>query len=427
MAVTKAEGDDSRRNLLLLATIYTAYSSIRTGSAVVLPLTAKTLLQSTLGGAEYSTLYQLPYAVWLLTDVLIAGPIAYLMHRHGRRSIFMLGAACCLAGSFVAFGILRYAGMWPRLAFSMWLMGLVLLAGTGVGEFVRYAAPEAAREDERNRTVSLVLCGGGVMSALGPLCSSLASSIQGDDAVELYGYSYFFLFAAGFSLTALVSACLLRLPAPEAAMSTDPGSYSALCRPEIMVAIVCQFLVQFAMVGPSAGLPLAMGTLLGLEHGTWLISGCAVVHVFCMFAPGFASGAYIQRLGTRPCMFGGVCVMSFGLILGILSVETWAFYVCLALVGLGWHVAFIASTLLLVRVDSAELAKASSVNETLRFLANAVAALLSATWSWYWLLVACLLSCLAAMAVVCIQALWETRARAKGAADVESCKDQFTP
>jgi len=91
------------RNVILLGAIFSLYFALRSGCVVVLPLACKHLLQDELAGATHSPLYQLPLALWFLSDVGLATPNAVFMRRYGRRAGFSLGACVGLVAAVGAF------------------------------------------------------------------------------------------------------------------------------------------------------------------------------------------------------------------------------------------------------------------------------------------------------------------------------------
>merc|ERR1711865_49087 len=131
--------------------------------------------------------------------------------------------------------------------------------------------------------------------------------------------------------------------------------------------------------------PLAIEELEGgsLKKGDILISGCIVCHVLAMFLPGFVTGDVIQKVGVFPVMITGLLLQGAANIVMIANHSLASFYVGLILLGLGFNCAFTSGTLLLIRSHSLEeRARVTSVNETLRFTANACGILLSSSLRW---------------------------------------------
>jgi len=388
------------RNLFFLAIVFTCYFGLRSGSLVVLPMACKSLLSAELGGASHSALYELPLALWMVFDIFLAGLNARVMQAYGRRAGFMLGSSVCFFGCVLSFLVLRFLDQHVWLAFILLNVAVLVISAIGVGEFVRYAAAEAVKDDSRRSDmVSLTIAGGAIASTVGPISASVSSML--DPESELHGDSYYFLFAAGFCLISLAAGWMLELPSVSSGTSEPTGAaniWSILMRRKVWTAILAQVGVQFAMVAPMTAVPLAMQielTSVDLDDSDWTISGCVMLHVFGMFSTGLVTGYFRigDRLGANLTMCSGLLIQGIGMVLGLLFTTVWSFYVALYLIGVGWNIAFVAGTMLLLRSHSPEeRMKVGATNEGLRFTANAIAALLSSSLPWRILLIVSLVT-----------------------------------
>eukprot|EP00408_Alexandrium_pacificum_P041823 CAMPEP_0171259154 /NCGR_PEP_ID=MMETSP0790-20130122/54778_1 /TAXON_ID=2925 /ORGANISM="Alexandrium catenella, Strain OF101" /LENGTH=447 /DNA_ID=CAMNT_0011727413 /DNA_START=15 /DNA_END=1358 /DNA_ORIENTATION=- len=379
-----------QRNMLALAVLFTIYFGFRSGCTVVLPLASKELLKDQLQGAEYSPLYQMPFAIWFGMDILLAVPNAFFMRRWGRRPGFLLGACGSFIGSLCAFAVLRFCQE-RTLAFVLLNASIMIMSSIGMCEFVRYAAAEACSDpDRKSVVVSRVVSGAAIMSMVGPFSASLASS--SDESSSLNGYSTFFLGAAGFSVVAMLAAACLRLPPVGGAVGADAPPtqrlHHLLTRPEVASAILAQVAVQFAMIAPMSAVPLRMEDHFpGMRAADFRISSCVVLHVFCMFAPGFVTGELIKRFSLVPVMSAGLLFQAASMATAIVGAIAGAslanYYVALGMLGIGWNLAFVSSTMVLLDSHTpAERTKVTSANEVIRFAANAVGVLVSSTVPW---------------------------------------------
>jgi len=379
------------------------YFGFRSGSLIVLPLSCKRLLQDELGGELHSPLYQVPLALWFVMDMLIAAPNALFMQRYGRRLGFMIGSSCGVAASCGAFFVLRFLGHRVWLAFVLLNVVVVLMSVIGMAEFVRFAAAEACADDgRRSKVVSRVISGGAILSMVGPFSASAGELF--DDGHELSGFANFFLFTAGFGMIALIAASALRLP-PAAGRGSP--SETPICqilkRPKVWSAIFAQVAVQFAMVAPMSATPLRMDHTVAApdEPASFFVSCCIVAHVLAMFIPGFFTGSAIALFGVFPIMFAGILIQCAGGTVLLIQSAWTNFYVGLVLIGLGWNLAFVSGTMLLLESHTAEeRTKVTSANETLRFMSNCLAVLLSSTLQWMPLLTISMSSALLASLVI---------------------------
>lgn len=405
-----------KRNFALLAIIYMVYFGLRSGCLIVLPLACRAVLRDELADAVYSPLYQLPLALWLLIDICLSGPWAVFMERHGRRAGFSLGAGSCFFGNIGAFLVLRLPGRHfsPWLVYALLNLSIAMIAPIGVGDFVRYAAAEVAPKEKRSMAVSLVIMFGGVMSAVGPVSASLASMLDaGEEEEQLHGYANFFLFTAGFCVIAAIAARCLKMPSqsgetPAVAAGSSVNSVkfrNIIQRPSVFTAVFSQLVVQLVMVVPMSGVSLAMHNTLGLEVADWTISGCVMLHTLFMFVTGVISGPLADRLGVHFTVVAGLLTQAVSLAIGALNHNILCFYASLALNGLGWNLAFIAGTLLLLRSHAPEeKSRMTGANEALRATANALATLLSSTLEWNLLL--CICSAFVTLGIAVISLHW---------------------
>ena len=70
-------------------------------------------------------------------------------------------------------------------------------------------------------------------------------------------------------------------------------------------------------------------------------------HVIAMFAPGFLTGALIQRFGVMAIITTGLLALAAAALVAMAGLALWQFYLSLILTGVGWSFGFIGSTSLL--------------------------------------------------------------------------------
>lgn len=391
------------QNVFLLTLLYALYLGCRSGCMVVLPIASRELLREVLQGAEHSPLYQLPLALWFGLDVPISIACAHLLQAWGPGRVFRLGEFAALLGALLAFLVLRLCSHLPVLAYVCLNLSVTLLSSVGIMEFTRYTASDACREPERKRrATSFVVSGGVVLSLSGPFAASFASEGGGRDL--LAAMSNFFLVVALFCCLGAAAAACLRLPAAQGGsvgpedvqgeehMGAAPPTWQILKRPAVSTTIMATVVVQLTMLGPVAALPLEMqGHLHRHEAVDVRISGCVALHEFCMFAPGLVAGGLANCRGPRFVVLLGLLLMGGCMAVALCGSGLWNFYLAMALLGVGWNFAFVASTTLLLESHGpVERAKVTSVSEAVRYAANASACLAGAALPWGFLSGACL-------------------------------------
>jgi hypothetical protein len=100
-------------------------------------------------------------------------------------------------------------------------------------------------------------------------------------------------------------------------------------------------------------------------------------HVIAMFAPGFFTGALIQRFGVMPIITIGLAALGCSALSAMAGLELWHFYISLILTGVGWNFGFTGSTYLLQSALSAqEKPLVQGANDTLLAVVSSVASLI---------------------------------------------------
>eukprot|EP00929_Paragymnodinium_shiwhaense_P014631 TRINITY_DN12255_c1_g1_i1.p1 TRINITY_DN12255_c1_g1~~TRINITY_DN12255_c1_g1_i1.p1 ORF type:complete len:451 (+),score=60.43 TRINITY_DN12255_c1_g1_i1:87-1439(+) len=374
---------DELWNLMCLSLVFAVYFGFRSGCLIVLPLVSKALLHDVLDGAPYSPLYQLPLGLWFCMDILLATPNAYAMKAYGRRAGFLAGTVSAVAGSILAFAVLRFQGD-KVVAFVLLNVAVCVMSVLGMAEFVRFAAAEACSDAARRPVqVGRVITSGAIMSMCGPMFSSLAQSMA-EPTHPIQGYSDFFLFMAAFGLIGVGAASGIRLP-PVADVDAReaPPLLSIVRRPAVWSAMFIQLSVQFAMVAPMSAVPMAMTDDFSFGAADIRLSACVVCHVLSMFLPGLVTGMFVSKVGAMPVIVGGLGFQAAGLAVTFGGDSLPSFYIALILLGIGWNLTFVSSTVLLIQShEPEERTKVTSANETARFVANGVAVILSSSVDW---------------------------------------------
>src|SRR5436309_2803705 len=101
-------------------------------------------------------------------------------------------------------------------------------------------------------------------------------------------------------------------------------------------------------------------------------------HVVGMFAPSFATGSLIRRLGLAPVMLAGVLLNFASIGIALSGVSVAQFWWALVLLGVGWNFLYISGTTLLTQTyRPEERAKAQGANDQAIFAMMAVSSLAS--------------------------------------------------
>ncbi|MEM9756121.1 MAG: MFS transporter, partial [Pseudomonadota bacterium] len=98
-------------------------------------------------------------------------------------------------------------------------------------------------------------------------------------------------------------------------------------------------------------------------------------HIVAMFAPSFATGFLIQRIGANAIAIVGLATILVASVMAALGLSQLHFYGSLIVLGVGWNLSFIgATTLLAGELSDAETAPVQGFNDTIIALVSTVCA-----------------------------------------------------
>ena len=283
--------------------------------------------------APLSWMATLPVMGYVVGAAFSTSIVAKSQNRFGRKTSFQLGLLVAMLSALVC----AYA------AFSrnFWL----LVAGTFIagyysanGQLYRFAAAELTEVSQRDKAVSWVLAGGILGAVIGPNLASWTRNLF--DTAFLGAY-------LTLSIAALIGILLMQcIHFPEEfktqhSLSDGRPLKSILQQPVFMVAVIGAALGYGVMNLLMAATPLAM-QICGLPF-----SDTALVlewHVIGMFAPGFFTGALIQRFGALKMMGVGVSLNFFCICIALTGTDLHQFFIALFMLGVGWNFLFTGST-----------------------------------------------------------------------------------
>ena len=215
------------------------------------------------------------------------------------------------------------------------------------------------------------------------------------------------MMALGF----LLSSFILLFYRPESSSLSQSSSEARplgliLANPACLLAIFSAAIAFVVMTFVMTATPLSMHHHFGhsLDDTKWVIQS----HIIAMFLPSIVLPWLIKTLSIRAVMLLGIGCYSITVIFGLLSSTVLSFWVQLVLLGVGWNFLFFAGTHLLPMThEKGDSFKVQTLNDTLAFGCQSIAAL-SAGWalsvsSWETIMLFCLLP----MALMLGMLLWE--------------------
>lgn len=283
--------------------------------------------------APSAGLATLPLALLMVGGLLALQPIAWLMHKRGRRFGFITGALAGVLG-----GLSSALSVWLDSFPLLCLGALPIGAYQASAMYYRFAALEAVGEAFKGRATACVI-GGGVLAALvAPSLGNLARDLLSVPFAGAY------LLIAVLATLAVAVLAGLQFPARAAETLSRPSAVSwreLFTRPPVRAAILTTAAGHGLMVLVMNATPLAMH-----GHGLSLHASAQVIqwHMLGMFLPAFVAGPLVDRLGSRlvACLGGALLLTSATV--ALFGVSHLHFMVSSCLLGIGWNLMLVAGT-----------------------------------------------------------------------------------
>ena len=386
------------KNVGVLSTCQMLFSAGRTLANTTAPLIALEI-------GTNKALTTLPVTLLVVGTALSTFPASYLMRRVGRGPGFFTGSMIGAAGAATSLGGIYLRDVWIFCA-GMLLFGFF----AGFAHLYRFAATDSAPPEFRGRAISLVLAGGVFAAFLGPALARYGQ--YAFSPVQFFGAYVFLICLALLTAIIVLAVDIPKLTAKEAA---DPGRpiWQIMRDPVFVVACVSATIAQGIMNLLMTATPLAM------HHAHHMFSATTHVvawHVFFMFAPGFFTGALIDRFGAITMIITGMAINMVCVAAALHGEGFWNFWLSLSLLGLGWNFAFTAGTTLLTEVHTpSERAKVQAANNFILYVVVGFVSIASGAlmhfFGWKWVN----LGALPLLVIATAAALWLSAHRKKTA------------
>ncbi len=322
---------EARRNVLMLTVAQALLGVVGPISFAVGGVAGHQLLGD---DKSLATVPLFAYNVGMALGVILVAALSRLV---GRRFAFMVGATIAAIGGMITAAALFRESFWVFAAGQA-----VLGSSNGFTQKLRFAAADASPSFYKARAISWILGGGIVSAVLGP-------------QIVIFAGDYFapVWFAGAF--VALIPVCLfalfffmpLRLPQATTASSVHAAPPARSLREiagsqRFLTGMVCGISSYALMTFMMTGAPVAM--VVGCGFSSDLATLGIQWHVLAMFAPSFATGWLISRLGAERVVACGLMLLMGCAAVAHLGVALWNFWGALVLLGLGWNFGFIGAT-----------------------------------------------------------------------------------
>jgi MFS family permease len=319
----------------------------------------------------------LPITTFVLGAMFTTVPASMLMQRLGRKPIFLVGAGVSILGACLAVWSIMHANF-QAFCFATALQG-VFQATSG---FYRFAAAEAADEDNKSIAISWVLTGGVVAAVAGTLISNYSS-----DLIAPHAFAGSYAAAAVLALINMAVITFLRIPKPtNVHVGGAARSWPELLRQPRMIVAMAAAMIAYALMNlMMTAAPVAMiGCGFTKSDASWVIQW----HVLAMFVPSFFTGQLIKRFGAEKITALGMVMLMGAAAAGLAGITFGHFAVALIVLGLGWNFGFIGGTTMLTDTyRPSERGKVQAANDLgisiLMAIASSSSGVILADWGWH--------------------------------------------
>lgn len=270
-----------------------------------------------------------------------------IIFKNGRKPGFLMGVGIGLVGT--AFGIASIiTESTILLIIACGLFGIAMV----IGFSLRFAVIEVVPSHFSSKAVTLVVSGGCIAAFAGPESAAATKDIFGEDYIHLG----VFMMTGVFNIANAIFTTLVQFPT-----SSHDIPNQIACRNDVVSILKTRSFLVPVMVSSFSWaimtLPMSLFRVAVEDVGYLSRQGLTIIefHFFGMYAPGFFSGYYISRFGTRKSAMTAVVLFISSLICLLLappaenagSIALWA--VGLVLIGVGWNFGFNGATIWLTK------------------------------------------------------------------------------
>jgi MFS family permease len=334
--------------------------------------------------APSPNLATLPIALVVVGVACSTLPTGRLLHRFGRRPVFIAYGCIALLSALVAL-----QGLVSHSFTAFCLAGFLMGWAGAAGHQYRFAALEAVPAESAAKATSFLLFGGILAAFIGP---ELAVRGRGLLATE-YAGSFLLLCVSYIAGLALVSTVREKAVPPSHARDRGRPLREILAAPVVILAIGSAAVGYGIMSFIMTATPISMHVHGGhsLEVTKFVIQS----HIAAMYLPSLAYAWLQGRMGYRGMLWLGVAVYLACLLVALVDTRFINYWLSLVLLGIGWNFLFLSGTNLLpFGYRQEERFRVQSVNDFLVFSIQALVTLSSGwvlyRWNWRGILLICL-------------------------------------
>jgi MFS family permease len=307
--------------------------------------------------APYVALATLPVTCWILGGTLATMPASLHMKRVGRQAGLSRGTLWGIVGALICSGAIYLQSFW-LLCFGTLVWGVY----NAYGQYYRFAAADVSSPEYRPTAISLVLAGGLVGGAVGPMLSRWTIDVVSPKFMGAY------VALIGFAIATMLLLRFIRIPPPsEQERSASGRSLAEIAsQPKFIVAVLSAAIGYGVMNFLMTSTPIAM-QVCGHPYGAAALVISS--HIIGMFGPSLFTGHLIRRFGVLNVMLAGAALNLVCIGVALAGITVAHFWWALVLLGVGWNFLYTGGTTLLTETyRPEERAKAQGLNDQMIFL-----------------------------------------------------------
>ncbi len=296
-------------------------------SALLMTGMTVAILIGGLVGESLSTdprLSTLPLASMVIGMAVMAMPAARVLHRHGYKTLFTIGAIFAFISDAFAIAALQYQNFW------LWITGMVFCgASVSFVQLMRFAVNPYISAKQLSVALSVFMLGGAFPAIVGP---EIATRVKFTALAE---FADTFIVLAGIQFIALIFLFQLSpTPLKQEEGETSISKHSQQGLLAIITSVTAYGVMSFVMTAT----PISMHS----HHGLSLDAAKNVIqwHVLAMFLPSLVTGKLIQKIGVNWGIVLGLFCYAITFATTLQGVGFAHFAIGLILLGLGWNILF---------------------------------------------------------------------------------------
>ncbi|MFY0627535.1 MAG: MFS transporter [Reichenbachiella sp.] len=315
--------------------------------------------------APSPSLATLPVASIIIGSAISSVPVALLMKKFGRKSMFLsISLLATLMAMLASYAITISSFYLLCFAFSMIGIGV-----SGANQF-RFAAMESVKLDLAPKAASTVLLGGIASAFIGP-----EIAVLGKNLFEQSFAGSFVLLGGLFSIGLILLIFYENSKIEVHDSSKKTRSLKEIAQNPIFWVAVLSAMTGYAVMSfIMTATPVSMHVVEGhaLHHTKWVIQS----HIVAMFLPSLITPWISSKIGINKLIITGLAIFAICILIALLGREIPHYWVSLVLLGIGWNFLFIGGTSLLPQSHQThERFKVQALNEFMVFGTQAIASL----------------------------------------------------